>query len=188
MMMSGSFYIAKYRDPGSQGEDSHFICEEMHTIGVADGVGGWQMRGVDARIYARQLMNNSLLATLTQTHPHNRIDPMKVLDEAFAKTKAAGSLTACVITLHEDMLHAVNMGDSAFMVIRQGAAVYRSPIQQRSFNFPYQLGSCDKPPQAQVMKVAVEAGDVIVAGTDGLFDNLSETQILESVVYNELET
>ncbi|KAE8671770.1 putative protein phosphatase 2C 55 [Hibiscus syriacus] len=185
-MMSGSSYIAKDSDLGSQGEDSHFICEEMHTIGVADGVGGWQMRGIDAGIYARQLMNNSLLATLTQAHPHNQIDPMKVLDEAFAKTQAAGSSTACIITLHEDnMLHAVNMGDSGFMVIRQGAAIYRSPIQLHSFNFPYQLGNganYGKPLQAQVMKVAVEAGDVIVAGTDGLFDNLTENQISETAV------
>ncbi|KAE8671769.1 Detected protein of unknown function [Hibiscus syriacus] len=111
---------------------------------------------------------------------------MKVWDEAFCEDKAAGSSTACIITLHKDnMLHAVNIGDSGFMVIGQAAAIYRSPIQQHSFNFPYQLGNCancGKPPQAQVIKVAVEAGDVIVAGTDGLFGNFSESQISETVV------
>ncbi|KAL4341853.1 hypothetical protein GQ457_08G032260 [Hibiscus cannabinus] len=181
-MMCGSFYIAKDRESRLQGDDCHFICEEMQTIGVADGVGGWSKRGVDAGVYARELINNSLLATLTQ--PLSQVDPMKVLDEASVKTRAAGSSTACIITLHKDnMLHAVNMGDSGFMVIRQGAAVYKSPIQQHSFNHPYQLGNCancDKPRQAQVMKLAVEAGDVIIAGTDGLFDNLSESQILET--------
>ncbi|XWS61592.1 hypothetical protein CRYUN_Cryun07bG0138900 [Craigia yunnanensis] len=182
MMLSGSFYIAKDRDSRPQGDDGHFICEEKQTIGLADGVGGWSSQGVDAGLYARELMNNSLLAILTQ--PDRQVDPMKVLNEAFRKTEAEGSSTACIITLNEGtMLHAVNMGDSGFMLIRQGAAIYKSPIQQHSFNFPYQLGNSaksNKPWQAQVIKLAVEPGDVIIAGTDGLFDNLSESQILET--------
>ncbi|KAK6274563.1 hypothetical protein POUND7_004272 [Theobroma cacao] len=182
MMLSGSFYIAKDRDSRPQGDDSHFICEEKQTIGLADGVGGWSSHGVDAGLYARELMNNSLLAILTQ--PDRQVDPMEVLNEAFRKTKAEGSSTVCIITLQEDnILHAVNMGDSGFMLIRQGAAVYKSPIQQHSFNYPYQLGNSansDKPWQAQVIKLAVEPGDVIIAGTDGLFDNLSESLILEA--------
>ncbi|MBA0853085.1 hypothetical protein Goshw_013273 [Gossypium schwendimanii] len=134
----------------------------------ADGVGGWSKHGVDAGLYAAELINNSLLATLTQ--PLTQVDPMKVLDEAFSKTKAQGSSTACIITLQE-----------GFMVIRRGEIIYKSPIQLESFNFPYQLGNsanCAKPRQAQVIKVRVEAGDVIIAGTDGLFDNLFELQIL----------
>ncbi|XVF12943.1 hypothetical protein REPUB_Repub08aG0163700 [Reevesia pubescens] len=157
MMISGSFYIAKDRNSRPQGDDSHFICEEKQTIGLADGVGGWSSQGVDAGVYARELMNNSLLAILTQ--PDRQVDPMK------------------------QMLHAVNMGDSGFMLIRQGVAIYQTPIQQHSFNYPYQLGNSansNKPWQAQVIKLAVEPGDVIIAGTDGLFDNLSERQILEA--------
>ncbi|KAA3470274.1 putative protein phosphatase 2C 55 [Gossypium australe] len=74
---------------------------------------------------------------------------MKVLDEAFFKTKAQGRAMCVVVfalillhTYMNHMLHAVNVGDSRFMVIRR------------------------------------EAGDVIIAGTDGLFDNLFELQIL----------
>ncbi|XVF53104.1 hypothetical protein PTKIN_Ptkin05aG0072800 [Pterospermum kingtungense] len=180
-MLSGSFYIARDKGPTPQGDDSHFICEEKQTIGLADGVGGWSRHGVDAGSYARQLMNNSLLAIRSQ--PHRQVDPMKVLDEAYTKTKAEGSSTACIITLQKDSkLNAVNLGDSGFMVMRQGAVIYRSPTQQYSFNTPYQLGNyanSDKPWQGQVIKLAVEAGDVVVAGTDGLFDNLSESRILE---------
>ncbi|XVF51290.1 hypothetical protein PTKIN_Ptkin04bG0173100 [Pterospermum kingtungense] len=183
MMLSGSFYIAKDRDSRPQGDDSHFICEEKQAIGVADGVGGWSRQGVDAGIYARELINNSLLAVLT--HPDTtQVDPMKVLTQAFRMTIAQGSSTACIITLQEDnMLNAVNMGDSGFMLIRQGVSIYKSPIQQHYFNCPYQLGNSansSKPWQAQVIKLAVEPGDVIIAGSDGLFDNLSESQILET--------
>ncbi|OMO79820.1 phosphatase 2C (PP2C)-like protein [Corchorus capsularis] len=183
MMLSGSFYISKERSSRPQGDDSHFICEEKQTIGLADGVGGWNSKGIDAGIYARELMNNALMAILTQ--PDRQVDPMTVLSEAYSKTKALGSSTACIITLKDDnMLHAVNMGDSGFMLIRGGVVIYKSPIQQHSFNFPYQLGyssgNADRPSQAEVIKLGVEPGDVIIAGTDGLFDNLSEDQILEA--------
>ena len=51
-----------------------------------------------------------------------------------------GSCTACVIVLERDVLHAANLGDSGFMVIRGDQVVYKSPAQQHSFNFPFQLG------------------------------------------------
>ncbi|KAG8486063.1 hypothetical protein CXB51_019364 [Gossypium anomalum] len=143
----GSFYIAKDRASKSQ-----------------DGVGGWSKHGVDAGLYVAELINNSLLATLTQSL--TQVDPMKVLDEAFSKTKAQGSSTACIITLQEsNMLHAVNVGDSMFMVIRRGEIIYKSPIQ---LQFSVSVGKfCNaNPRQAQVR------------ANNGLFDNLFELQIL----------
>lgn len=38
-------------------------------------------------------------------------------------------------------LHAVNLGDSGFIVVRDGSTVFRSPVQQHDFNFTYQLES-----------------------------------------------
>lgn len=38
------------------------------------------------------------------------------------------------------MLHAANLGDSGFMVIRGDSIVFKSRTQQHSFNFPFQLG------------------------------------------------
>lgn len=42
------------------------------------------------------------------------------------------------------MLHATNLGDSGFAVIRGNAVLYRSPQQQKGFNFPYQLAAGTK--------------------------------------------
>ena len=39
------------------------------------------------------------------------------------------------------MLHAANLGDSGFCVVRKGSTVFRSPQQQKQFNFPYQLAA-----------------------------------------------
>ncbi|XP_061970981.1 probable protein phosphatase 2C 80 [Populus nigra] len=101
------------------------------------------------------------------------------------KLKDPPQSTACILTLDQDEgLTTVNMGDSGFLVIRKDGDVYKSPIQQYSFNYPYQLQDNDRsrtPSGAQVTTLPVEAGDVIVAGTDGLFDNLYPRQIEELV-------
>lgn len=38
-------------------------------------------------------------------------------------------------------LHAINLGDSGFLVVRDGCTVFRSPVQQHDFNFTFQLES-----------------------------------------------
>ncbi|XP_059662196.1 probable protein phosphatase 2C 80 isoform X2 [Cornus florida] len=180
-MVCGAFYIPKEKSRTPQGDDAHFICEESQTIGVADGVGGWWKSGVDAGEYARQLITNCVNAI--QNKARSDVDPRKVLDEAYSKTNVKGSSTACILTLKDNHLHAANVGDSGFLLIREGEDVYKSPIQQRRFNHPYQLGntSKDKPSSAQIFEIAVRAGDLIVVGTDGLFDNMFANQI-EDVV------
>ncbi|KAF7149598.1 hypothetical protein RHSIM_Rhsim02G0246600 [Rhododendron simsii] len=77
-----------------------------------------------------------------------------------------------------------NVGDSGFMVIREGKEVFKSNIQQRRFNCPYQLGnktSSDRPNVAQLYRTPVVPGDVIVMGTDGLLDNMFSEDICHIV-------
>lgn len=38
-------------------------------------------------------------------------------------------------------LHAINLGDSGFVVIRDGRTIFKSQFQQHGFNFTYQLES-----------------------------------------------
>ncbi len=38
------------------GEDAFFISSDKTALGVADGVGGWILRGIDPGLYARMLM------------------------------------------------------------------------------------------------------------------------------------
>lgn len=50
-------------------------------------------------------------------------------------------------------LHAINLGDSGFTVVREGTTVFQSPVQQHGFNFTYQLesgNSADVPSSGQV--------------------------------------
>lgn len=182
-LFSASCYLPHPDKAATGGEDAHFICEEEKVIGVADGVGGWADVGVDAGEYARQLMSNSVSAI--HDEPKGLVDPAKVLEKAHAGTKIIGSSTACIIALTEKGIHAINLGDSGFIIIRDGSTVFRSPAQQYGFNFPYQLASGtggDLPSSGQVFTVPVDSGDVIVTGTDGLFDNLYDNEITALVV------
>ncbi|KAG0496911.1 hypothetical protein HPP92_001602 [Vanilla planifolia] len=183
-LLSGSCYLPHPDKEETGGEDAHFICEDEQAIGVADGVGGWADLGVDSGQYAKELMHNSVSAI--RDEPKGLINPSRVLEKAYTSTKAKGSSTACIIALTDQGIHAVNLGDSGFVVVREGCTIFRSPVQQHDFNFTYQLESdngSDLPSSAQVFSFPVEAGDVIVAGTDGLFDNLYGNEINSIVVH-----
>ncbi|KAG5461650.1 MAG: hypothetical protein BJ554DRAFT_6121, partial [Olpidium bornovanus] len=121
-----------------------------------------------------------------------------------------GSSTACIAILRDDELRIANLGDCGVTVIRQGNFVFRTEEQQHTcvavvpmallpqvvtavirtgrFNFPYQLGtgSRDAPEDAQGFTVKIQKGDVVVMGTDGIFDNLFDEDILEEVLYSSL--
>lgn len=96
-LLSGSCYLPHPDKEETGGEDAHFICTDEHAIGVADGVGGWADLGVDAGLYSRELMSNSV--TAIQEEPKGSIDPARVLEKAHSSTKAKGSSTACIIAL-----------------------------------------------------------------------------------------
>jgi protein phosphatase PTC7 len=188
-MDCGAFYLPKDNPQKPQGEDAHFIWPEKKTIGVADGVGGWAKKGVDAGEYARQLMHNAVISI--QQQPNGGVEPIKVLEEAFLSTKEKGSSTACILTLNKyGYLQAVNVGDSGFMIFRNKKFLYKSPVQQHNFNCPYQLGNNknnDRPSSASEVKVAVIPGDIIVLGTDGLLDNMWAEQIEDEIKKGTLE-
>ncbi|KAG8384043.1 hypothetical protein BUALT_Bualt04G0077000 [Buddleja alternifolia] len=128
--------------------------------------------------YARELMSNSVKAI--RELQNGDIDPLGVLVKAHAETKAMGSSTAVIIALKNQDLHAINLGDSGFIIIREGSLIFESPVQQHGFNFTYQLATGtdgDQPSSGQVFKISVLPGDVVVAGSDGLFDNLYNKEV-----------
>lgn len=102
-----------------------------------------------------------------------------------------GSSTACVVVLDRanSCIHTANIGDSGFLVIRDGKVVHRSREQQHYFNAPFQLSLplnaessgflSDSPDSAETTSFVVREGDLIVVATDGLFDNMP-THLIEN--------
>ena len=161
------------------GEDGFFINDELNALGVADGVGSWYYRGVDPGIYARELMR------LTEaTIQAGQRDPVKVLRQAYEGNKEQGTATACVAILNDGQLNSVNVGDSGFIIIREGQVIQSHQITIHSFNFPFQLGqgSPDQPEDGVVAGIKLKPEDIIVMATDGLWDNLFEEQVAELVI------
>lgn len=156
------------------GEDAYFVCESGRCLGVADGVGGWAEIGIDPGLYSRELMNHAKEFAVTMEPGAD--GPQQILEYAHRNTAARGSCTACILCVYGSSLHASNLGDSGFMVVRDGELAFMSPQQQHEFNFPYQLGSIDSmadmPSAAQRFAIDVQVGDIVVAATDGVFDNI----------------
>ena len=180
----------------SGGEDAYFVSQG--TFGVFDGVGGWVSKGIDAGHFSRAL------ATRTAAYLEERTDMelAVALDEGLSEVLEQGilgSCTACVARIdeHEGVLHALNVGDSGLRVYRPSAPsdggksggplqlLLATRSQQHYFNCPLQLGggSTDRPHHGDVYTLAVEPGDLVIMATDGLLDNLFDTEIARIITH-----
>ncbi len=72
------------------------------------------------------------------------------------------------------------------MLVREGKIVYRSPVLQHFFDCPLQFGavpdfseSTDNAEDAAVAELQVHPGDVLLAGSDGLWDNCYDPELLQ---------
>lgn len=189
---------AKLTTKLSFGDDACFIARHKlaDVIGVADGVGGWRTYGVDPSIFPNCLMDTcGRLVEEGRFQPNHLIDMLAASYQEILENKMPqiGSCTACVVALHcdENMIYTANLGDSGFVVIRRGEVIHRSEEQQHYFNTPFQLSVAptvlegmvlsDSPESAQSTTFGVKEGDLILVGTDGLFDNMSEEMLLYNV-------
>lgn len=173
-LVSGAFIIPHPAKAAKGGEDAYYISSSGRSFGIADGVGGWADVGIDPGEFSRMLMRECRRASESEVSLVGAEAPAKILGAAFQRSKhITGSSTACIVCLDDHKLHAANLGDSGFMVIRDGKIVFQSPSQQHSFNFPFQIGSYgDDISACEAFSVDVLPGDVIVAGSDGLLDNV----------------
>jgi protein phosphatase PTC7 len=207
-VLSGVAYLPKSPNANRAnkidcGEDAYFIDSKLVgdrvcSLGVADGVGGYQQFGVDPSHMAWALMEGcesqmshnpelSCKQALCNTYHH-------IVDN---KTVVIGGATACIVSLHNARddngnpilrMKSANLGDSAFIVIRNEKVVYRSKDQTHYFNCPYQLsvptgiGAIqDDPETADEYSFDLMKGDVLIVGTDGLTDNVFDEDIAKIV-------
>lgn len=174
-------------------------------MGVADGVGGWENSGVDPADFSHALceymaFNANTYIPGTGTAPNAMALMQGGYDDVVKdRTIRAGGSTACVAIAKTDgSLDVANLGDSGFLQLRSNAVHYYSEPQTHAFNTPYQLSIIpasmrrmtqifggtqldDLPKDAAVSKHNLRHGDVLVFATDGVWDNLSSSDILRVV-------
>ncbi|ESO04675.1 hypothetical protein HELRODRAFT_99567 [Helobdella robusta] len=180
----------------SFGDDSCFAVQNnaADVLGVADGVGGWRTYGVDPSQFSRSLM--AICERLVKLGKFSAKKPIELLNNSYEemqleKTSLIGSCTACIVALNREdkKIYTANLGDSGFLVIRDGRIIHKSEEQTHYFNTPFQLALAptmvpgafisDSPDSAQSTTFSVEEGDLILIATDGLFDNLNDQVILK---------
>lgn len=183
------------------------------VVGMADGVGSWRQKGIDPSRFSRSLMKHLEAIIMGKSEsggifgrwavsngsssPLNTppITASDLMKQAFwrlvrgyqnGKEQPFGSSTAVIISLNkaDGALDTANLGDSGFLLIRDGDIILRSESQQHRFNAPYQLvltpegNASDTCRMAALRSTVVQAGDILLVATDGLWDNLFEDEIL----------
>ncbi|CRG99648.1 protein phosphatase, putative [Plasmodium relictum] len=181
---STNYKIIKHPDK----EESEDCClNGKDFMAIADGVGSWIKYGVNPRKYPERFLQ--LLYKKINENINMKIED--VLNYAYLNTDIEGSATICLIIFNNNnTISTAVIGDSQFMIIRNDNIIYKSKPQQYEFNFPYQLGSnsISKPNDAEIAHIEVQKNDIIVAGTDGLWDNLYDNQILNIVKQNNFSS
>ncbi|KAG6054151.1 hypothetical protein E4U17_004028 [Claviceps sp. LM77 group G4] len=155
------------------------------------------------------IVEEDIARSLIMKTPHMP-DTIALLQTAYEKTLEAmlahdwqGTTTTCGAQLHyrlhdEDeegetshaptpLLLVTNLGDCQVMVIRprKKEVIFKTKEQWHSFDCPRQLGTRSRDtPKANAVAdtVDLEVGDVVLAQSDGVTDNLWEHEIVESVV------
>lgn len=171
------------------------------AFGVADGVGGWQDQGIDSADFAHGICMY-MCEGARYTRNASTLTPQSLLQRAYERLSddasiTGGGSTACLgIADSAGMLRVANLGDSGFMQLRKGKVQHYSDPQTHAFNTPYQLSRIppkmlaqmetfgagkpfsDQPRDAATSVHGLEHGDVCVFATDGVWDNLSEMDLL----------
>ncbi|KAI9681205.1 MAG: hypothetical protein M1817_002487 [Caeruleum heppii] len=195
-----SFFVSQVRH-GREAHEGGSVA-----FGVADGVGGWIDSGIDSAHFAHgicQYMAQAASNFHSKPGSHN-LRPRDLIETGYRGTLGdqsitGGGSTACVAVGNADgTLQVANLGDSGFVQLRLNAVHHYSNPQTHAFNMPYQLSIIpprilarsavyggrplqDLPRDASVTDHRTRHGDVLVFGTDGIWDNLSAQDLLRIV-------
>ncbi|XP_047045561.1 probable protein phosphatase 2C 71 [Lolium rigidum] len=175
VLMSGAAILPHPSKVGTGGEDAYFIAHNG-WFGVADGVGQWSFEGINAGLYARELMDGCK-KIIMDNEGEAELTPEQVLSKAANEASSPGSSTVLIAHFDGQFLHASNIGDSGFLVVRNGKVYTKSEPMVYGFNFPHQIEKGVDPLKlVQNYTIDLEEGDVIITATDGLFDNVYEQE------------
>jgi serine/threonine protein phosphatase PrpC len=189
---------------GATNGDDAVIVNGQNFLGVNDGVGAWatKERGHAAlwsRLIAHFWAIEAEKAMVEASSGAEALHPVDYLQSAFEQTKLVttkpneiyGTTTACSALLHyrsetEPFIYATNLGDCAVLVIRpkDQEIIYKSKEQWHWFDCPRQLGtnSPDTPKDNAVVDIVdIQEGDVVLAVSDGVSDNLWENEVCQNV-------
>ena len=176
---------------------SRRVLAEPSTFGIAD------TGAVDAARDAEQstsllsryentsaILDAAVLTSLTE--PSALQDLPSVLADSLSRVSRPQSASALLVSLDHGVLRSAYVGTCAFIVLRGEHIIFRSPRtgSVAALERAFVVGGKSVPadPSAPVGVAAmpsigsttleVQEGDVVIAGSDGFFANVSERQVL----------
>ena len=186
------------------GQDAHFqtFNKDINTyfFGVADGVSGAENKNVNPAEFSLQLCSN--FKSVSENIKTNNFTLKKITNLATQNLKVNGSSTFCALSFNTSTgkLNSFNIGDSGYIILRPKltklTCIFKSEIQQYDFNFPYQLSHTESGEinykavieSGNSQTFQLQKGDIVIIGTDGVFDNLFTTEIISIIqpIYSNL--
>jgi protein phosphatase PTC7 len=153
------------------------------TFGVFDGVSGAEKQdGVP--LYSRTLANEMKKMVGNEGVTVQDMTNYLTAAAAYADGAATGASTAVVASIGENgFLQALNVGDSYCVVVRDGKITAKTREISHYWECPYQLSedSPDRPRDGTKLNVELVPGDIVIMGSDGVFDNVGDDLLLELI-------
>lgn len=178
------------------------VEEGLGHLGLCDGVSGCHHMGIPPHELPRELLRccRSQLLRSADAAPEPGADEKEwitsVIRAAYDETRAQGATTLVLAALRNSRLVSACLGDSAMLVLRAGRVtgrlrvVFKSEPGRYDSRRPVQVqrlpGFGDEHAHgvirgAVVDSTPVQSGDLVVLGSDGIFDNLSDDDIKNTV-------
>ena len=192
---------------GKGGEDAFFFDDGLATFGIADGVGGSAKNGVDPGLFSRELLQRCHTCVPLSGTSAKKCNLKHALQLATEFRVDMGGSTTLVLGQLEagtDKLTMLNLGDSGGIVLRPcikhfrtedgeipiafPRVVLKSQEQTHGWNWPYQasaknlggvVGEVDE------VSTRVRPGDIVIAATDGVLDNIFDSE-MQAIVSEQL--
>lgn len=193
-MRSGAMSIPHIKKITKGGEDAYKISDHIYII--ADGVGGWNSKGVDPSLFSKTLVNNTYKVFDIQNESLHSCELYEIkfrmmMQEAInVSLKIKGSSTISILSIDPIKRKGISgyIGDSLIVVMSYNLyknkyqVKFISTEQTHGFNIPYQVGyDCDSAENAIITEHQLCNLDIIIMASDGLWDNLSIKSILNLI-------
>mmetsp|Transcript_37913 Transcript_37913/g.120466 ORF Transcript_37913/g.120466 Transcript_37913/m.120466 type:complete len:712 (+) Transcript_37913:48-2183(+) len=173
------------------------VLEAPTHLGICDGVSGVHHLGIPPDELPRDLLQSCGAKLESMARFSANVDDgtwlTGLIEEAFDATEAYGATTLLLATLRDANLVTASLGDCALLVLRPcsftplqlrpilktepGRYDSRRPVQVQRLHGFSDANAHTVIKGAMVSTTPVQHGDLLVMGSDGLFDNLRDEDI-----------
>jgi len=177
------------------------VMEAPTHLGIADGVSGVHHLGIPPDELPRDLLESCRSKLEAGTAQPRFMDDgtwlTRRVEEAFDATQAYGATTLLIAMLRDSNLVSASLGDCALLVLRPSSFLplrlrpvfktepgrydSRRPVQVQRLHGFSDANAHTVIQGAMVSTTPVQHGDILILGSDGLFDNLRDDDIQRTV-------